>query len=163
MIVLGIDPGLTTGWAAYDTESRRVTAAGQFPEWNSDIAGNVRVDAVALERPRGQGPTYPQVVEAGIVFGELHRWARGKWPRCGWLYRYDVKRILTDATFGEIRVVNDKTCWQALKLLHGGDGSDKKSTKKSPQGGPIGGVSSHERAALAVAYAWSIREGLVTC
>lgn len=160
MIVLGIDPGQVTGWCTYDTDTRRVVAAGKFDGY--DVQGCHGIaDVVVIERPKGQGPTFPQVVEAGIAFGYLLRWAETKWPRVHWLFRYDVKRILREATLGEVTPTNDASVWAALKLLHG-EGCDKKPTKKNPEGGAIGRVSSHERAALAVAVAWALREG-VTC
>jgi hypothetical protein len=161
MIVLGIDPGKTTGWATYCTDDRRVLAAGTFPDWQVDIP-SMHVNAVVIERPKGQGPTFPDVVEAGIAFGWLLRWAEQKWSRLAWLYRYDVKRILRDATLGEVNPTNDATVWAALKLLHG-EGCDRKPSKKCPEGGAIGRDKSHERAALAVAVACAHREGVLSC
>ena len=159
MRILGLDPGTKTGWCVYDTDTRSAVAGGEFPEWRQDIDTG-RVDAVVLERPRGQGPTFPQVVEAGIVFGYLLRWAEQKWSVVDWLYRLDVKRALRDATMGEITPHNDTTVWAALKMLHGGHECDRKASKKLGPAGPLGNISSHARAACAVAYAWwRLKEG----
>lgn len=50
-------------------------------------------------------------------------------------------------------VRDDKTSWQALQVLHGGDKAAKK-------GGPLHGVKSHQRAALAAVIAWAFKERL---
>ena len=163
MIVLGIDPGATTGWATYDTEQRRAIAGGEFPEHLTDFPDDIgRVDVVVLERPVGQGPTRPEMVACGITFGRLIAWAAGKWRRTYDLPRYEVKSILTRATLGEVTVRNDATAWASLRLIHG-DGSDKKAKRKKgvevePPGAIGALVGGHQKAALAVAVAWCLRE-----
>jgi len=155
--VLGIDPGNATGWCCYDIIAHRVTASGHFPE--DQVPAPTAVPEwgncldVVLERPVAHGPTYPQVVDCAWFAGSLARLFR---MRCdpGFfhvLIRRDIKRILTDATAGDVRVKNDATAWAALKLLHGGEASAKK-------GGCLYGVKSHSRAALAVAVAWHLNE-----
>lgn len=164
MIVLGVDPGATTGWCVYDAVARRVVTSGQFPEHKCDILGcdGPEFDVVVIERPKGQGPTRPQVVECGITFGRLAAMFEAA-AHCPVeeLLRYEVKSILSAATHGEIHVKNDSTAWASLVLLHGDGSGSKARTRKGEiveLAGRIGGVTSHERAALAVAVAWSIRE-----
>jgi hypothetical protein len=116
--------------------------------------------AVAIERPRGYGPTRPQVVDCAYVCGRLI----GKLER-HWLVhertRHEVCKVLSDAVHGVIHVRSDATAWAALRMLHGGDGADDKGKKPDKHGnggrvaGPLAGVTAHERAALAVGYAVS--------
>ena len=152
MIVLGIDPGATTGWCMYDTEARRVLEAGQFDGYDVPLRGPDEPipDVIVLERPKGYGPTRPQLVDCGYIAGRLVERA-GRIRDVYELTRLDVKKTLTAATLGEINVRTDATAWAALKLLHGGDDSAKK-------GGPLYGCKAHERAALAVAVAWVLRQ-----
>lgn len=163
MIVLGLDPGATTGWVAYDAVARRVIDSGEFREHHlpRDLF-DIGPREIAIERPKGYGPTRPQLVDCGIVFGRI----LGEFEfTTGWvvheLTRHEVCKILTDATHGEVRVRNDSTAWAALVLLHG-EGSDRKPKRKKgvvvETGGAIGSVTGHARAALAVAVAWSLRQ-----
>ena len=147
--ILGIDPGQTSGWCIYDTDARRAVASGQFE--NADLPYIEQLfDIVVIERPTGYFGSPPAMVECGIVFGMLHE-RLDQAHEVESLKRHDVKRILSDATHREILVKNDATAWAALKLLHGGEASAKK-------GGPLHGVKAHERAALAVAVAWGLRQ-----
>jgi predicted secreted protein len=66
------------------------------------------------------------------------------------LTRREVKLALSEATQRDVVVTDDATAWAALKLLHG-DLCDKK-------GGALHGVKAHERAALAVAVAFALRQ-----
>jgi hypothetical protein len=148
--VLAIDPGATTGWVIYDSEKRCVIERGSFvghyivatPMWEL-------CDATVVERPVAHGPTRPQVVDCAYVAGRLTERLADLDAAVHELTRLDVKKVLTDATFGEVRVKNDATAWAALKLLHG-----KRCDKK---GGPLHGVRSHERAATALAVAYLLR------
>lgn len=165
MMILAIDPGRTTGWALYDTDRRAVVDSGQFPEHLHDIR-TAAVDHVVIERPKGQGPTRPEMVECGITFGRLIQWAESKWPpgHVHGILRYEVKSILSAATHGEVNVRNDATAWAALKLLHG-DGCDRKARTRKGEivapAGPLGTITSHERAAVAAAVAWAIDRGVM--
>ena len=154
MLILGLDPGATTGWCAYDTATSSVVRCGHFA--GSDVPYGLigmSFDATVIERPKGYGATYPQVVDAAWHAGILWQ----QFGRCHTLERREVRAILTDATLGTVRVKNDASAWAALVLLHG-DGSDKRAKTRKGEiveaGGPLGGVTSHARAALAVAYAW---------
>lgn len=152
MKILAIDPGSKTGWCVYESETRRVIESGT----SADIeviaeAPRDGIDFVVIERPKGYGPTRPQLVDCGYVCGYIVG-ALESAPGCvdvEQLTRLEVCKALTEATHGEVRVRNDATAWAALKLLHG-DGCDKK-------GGALHGVRAHERAALAVAVAWALR------
>jgi hypothetical protein len=154
MNVLGVDPGATTGWCAYDCKSLRVLASGKFRENNSsaEFLAWVRngLCDIVIERPVAHGPTRPQVVDcawvAGLLYGALGAIEDVSLHQ---MTRLEIKQVLTDATLAEIRVKNDATAWAAVRLLHG-EGCDAK-------GGAIHGVRSHERAALACAVAFALR------
>ena len=148
MIVLGIDPGATTGWVVYDTNTRGVTARGEFAGYGTVmLCAHQQLDVVALERLVPHGASYPQVVEAAYVAGRIV----GQFQvHVRELTRADVRRILQDATHGAVKVRDDKSVWSALLLIHGGESAGEK-------GGALYGVKSHERAALAVAVAWAIK------
>lgn len=161
MILLGLDPGATTGWCAYDSVGRRVVASGSFPE--DKIADEVRdyvygCGAIVIERPVAHGPTRPEVVECARIEGMLFGRLRLVTPTHE-LTRLQVRQRLQAELHGTIRVVNDATVWAALVLLHG-EGSDRKPRRKKGQvtepGGALGGVTGHARAALAVAVAWAL-------
>jgi hypothetical protein len=160
MIVLGVDPGQTTGWCRYDSEARRVIAAGEFPDStaSADCLDAIHAaDTIVFEsfrEPRGN--IYPQTVVAAIYEGELAQTVRHlRGPNAFFcMSRHDVKRILTDAVLREPVCKDDATVWRALLHLHGG----KLAAKK---GGPLHGVKSHARAALAVAVAFSIQQSTV--
>lgn len=181
MKILGIDPGATTGWCLYDSVARCVLDAGQFRGHAFDVPARVvaRATAIVVERPVAHGATRPQVVDCAYTAGRIVGWLVGGWyPTAGriggWLVggwypdavheltRREVCRVLTDACHLDTRdrVKNDATAWAALVLLHG-EGSDKKPRRRKGEvvdaGGAIGRVTSHERAALAVAVAWSIQ------
>lgn len=170
MLILGVDPGAVTGWAVYESADRRVIASGQFNEHQiskqcKDWIFSLTVDAVVIERPKGQGPTRPQLVECGITFGRLAAYLESKFGerRVYEMLRYEVKSSLSAATHGEVNARNDASVWAALLLLHGGEDAGRKATKKNPVPGAIGLAKSHERAAVAVAVAWAIREGVWGC
>lgn len=164
-LLCGIDPGEKTGWCLYDPDARRVVRACTMPQSarpEDDFFYDAKGRSIhyAIERPKGYGVTYPDVVECGITFGML--WENLAVFPCQWMLRREVCMILSDATNGEVRVKNDSTAWAALCLLHG-DGADKKAKTRKGQiiepGGPLAGVRSHERAALAVAVACYIKKG----
>ena len=154
-LITGIDPGVTTGWCCYDPEAKRVVASGLFKNEHIDIPISwLRVSTnIVIERPQGYGHTRPEMVDCGIVAGQIHERLRLHQPQTHavveWLTRREVKKILSEATLRDIVVKDDKSAWAALKLLHG-EGCDKK-------GGSLYGVKSHGRAALAVAVAWAHR------
>jgi hypothetical protein len=146
MNILGIDPGVTTGWCIYNTVSRAVISHGQFETWLSERLRLPHHHVAVIERPQGYGVTRPQMVDCGYITGRLVE----RFPGAHELTRREVKRILTEATQRDVVVTDDATAWAALKLLHG-EGCDKK-------GGALHGVRAHERAALAVAVAFALRQ-----
>lgn len=149
--IMGIDPGLMTGWALYSALERRVLAAGQFPEAEASIEfrEHSRTASVfVLERPKGYGATHPAVVDAAFVAGQLVALTNA-----ATLTRRDVKNILTEATQRDVIVTDKPSAWSALKLLHGGEGFDKK-------GGVFYGLRGlpHARDAVAVAVAFALKQ-----
>lgn len=155
-MILAIDPGATTGWCVYDPDEREVVDYGNFR--GADAPGKLieqadAFDVRVIERPVAHGPTRPQVVDCAYVAGILKERLG-----CQEITRLQVKQLLTEAVLGEIRVKDDATAWAACVLLHGPDSDRKPKVRKGQviePGGPIGGVRSHERAALALAVAWA--------
>lgn len=148
-MIFAIDPGARSGWCLYHGGERRVLAAGQFDghELTEEALEAARsATVVAIERPRGYGPTRPQLVDCGYTAGRLVGALLAIGRQVAELTRLDVCKRLSAAAHGVVHVRNDATAWAALLLLHGGDLAGKK-------GGPLHGVRAHERAALAVAVA----------
>lgn len=169
--ILAIDPGKTSGWVLYDTATRRPIRHGNFdgnqypPQAESDAK---QADHVVLEgMERVHAGIYPDTVTAAYHLGRMvERMNHALGRPVVELDRHIVKEILTDATLGSVRVKNDPTAWAAMILLHG-EGCDTKGRKGNPrkgiasvEPGILAGVSRHARAALAVAVAFAIREGL---
>lgn len=165
MLVLGLDPGATTGWCLYDTEAKRVVKCGAFEQWYcaemADALCGVRFEHVVIESiVPARGGIYPQTVEAALIQGHLEEFVENSMlfkPQR--ITRGDIRKALSAAVHHDPLVVNDKTAWQALVALHGDD-SGRKTTKKCGPGGAIGDVSSHERAALAAVVAWAMHAGV---
>ena len=160
MIVLGIDPGKTTGWATYCTDDRRVLASGTFPgasvSWQNEIT---QCDEIVIEKPRVFPGSPPPIgdacIDAGVLWHMLLTLSR-RAPH--WLYMSTVRSRLSAATHGEVCAKTDATVTAALRVIHG-DGSDKRPKIKKgqivEQGGPIWVRNSHERDALAAAWAFA--------
>lgn len=150
MRILGIDPGATTGWCVYDTDTRRVVARGLYEGHDTVVlqpSGSVANVAV-LERLVPHGASYPQVVESAYVAGRIAGELRPALPVYE-LTRAEVRRTLQDATHGAVKVKDDKSVRAAVVLLHGGESATE-------TGGCLHGVTSHVWAALAVAVAWHL-------
>lgn len=152
MKILAIDPGATTGWVLYDTESKSVLCSGQFRghEARSDDEKMPECRTVVIERPKGYHGSPGAVVDCGYVCGRIVERFAEIGITVHEMFRHTIRAALQEATHGTIRVKNDATAWAALKLLHG-EGCDKKN-------GCLYGVKAHERAALAVAVAWALLE-----
>lgn len=146
MLILGIDPGATTGWCIYSTEERAAIESGIFK--GHGIRTHIRdlclaAHVVVIESMiEPHGKIFPAVVQAGITEGRLTEHAlmtTAREPEL--LSRHDVKLTLTAATQRTVVVTDDKTAWQALALLHG-EGSDRKPRRKGgvivEPGGPLG-------------------------
>jgi hypothetical protein len=154
--VLGLDPGFETGWCVYDPGAKRVVASGSFEhgEIPVPLPDTWRGCIPAIERCVPQGATRPQVVTSAWIGGRLAervQWLLG--DRTREVTRHEVRKALQLAVYGSLQVKDDSTVWQALKLLHGGDGADDKGKRGEREPGPLAGVKSHGRAALAVAWA----------
>lgn len=150
MRILGIDPGATTGWCRYDTVRACVIAAGEFPgfQFPEPTEWLAEVDVAVIERPKGYGPTRPQLVDCGYVAGRIVGELR-QFEAVRELTRLEVCQALTAVMCGVVQCRNDSTVWAALLHLHGGELAGKK-------GGPLYGVKAHARAALAVAFVWGL-------
>lgn len=159
MNILGIDPGITTGWAVYDSVNRRCIAVGRFLSYHvpEDVRIRSRLAICVIERLRPHGASYPQVVESSYVCGRIVGMLGDETRPVHELRRDDVRRELQLATFGSVQVSDDATVWAALRQIHG-DGCTSK-------GGALHALKSadaeHERAALAVAVAWALRAKVV--
>lgn len=172
MIVLGIDPGKTIGAVKYDSEAARIVglplvtrSAPEVVEWQDHGFS----DITAIERPvsyRGSGRDVSDACEqAGWILGSLGfllpemdgdgtgplRSSLTGNPFGYALERRAVKRELSAAVGSSVE--KDSGVWRALVDLHGG-----KDCRPNHKGGakcplPLHGVTSHARAALAVAWA----------
>lgn len=174
-MILGLDPGATSGWCVYDPASRRAIECGEVEghEYGGTAldlvlhgAGPSALRHVVIERPKGYGPTRPQMVDCGWIGGRLaERVSRREslQPReVHELTRMEVCKILTAAMHGAFNVRNDATAWAALLELHGEQAGRKAQHKKGIEiapPGPLGIVTGHARAALAVAVAFAISRG----
>lgn len=150
MRILGIDPGVTTGWCLYDSTRACVIRAGEFPgfQFPEPTEWLAEVDVAVIERPKGYGPTRPQLVDCGYVAGRIVGELR-QLEAVRELTRLEVCQALTAVMCGVVQCRNDSTVWAALLHLHGGELAGKK-------GGPLYGVKAHARAALAVAFVWGM-------
>lgn len=161
MIVLGIDPGETTGWCVYDTEARRVVASGNVQQAQLRWRELPYFDVVVIERPEGQGATRPQVVDCAWWAGQMYGMAVALfYSPIEALPRRAVVKALSTAVGTSLK--GDAQVWWALCELHGGTEAARKgkaATKRAPEvtAGPLAGCQSHARAALAVAYAWGLK------
>lgn len=162
MKILGIDPGATTGWCLYCTETKRALAAGDFKGHEWDVPAEIAdaADVIAAEKVVPHGPSYPDVVVANYTLGRIVGERR---PReVEEIPRRTIRKELSVASYGTVRVTNDATAWAALKMLHGGDGCDRKPRRRKgeivEEGGPLGRLVSHQRAALAVCVACAIQK-----
>lgn len=149
MRILGIDPGTTTGWCEYRTNTRSVISSCQT-KGSTIPSMDWATDLFVIEKVVPHGASYPQVVEAAWIGGEIAGYLRGQGKLPFLITRLEVRQALQQAVHGTIKVKDDKTVWAALLALHGGEAAGKK-------GGAIYGVMAHERAALAVAVAFSLK------
>jgi hypothetical protein len=176
VIVIGIDPGATIGVAVYDTAAGRVLYSAQYrdPLQVTHYVGAVRqthvVGAIGIERARIYGAGGASVANTIEQVGWLLASLGASLPdssaaivHCGGdvhtLERRAVVSALTAAVGQSVK--GDAGVWQALCTLHPGGGqrpvAGKPATRTRPavdavEAGPLFGVSSHARAALAVAW-----------
>jgi hypothetical protein len=174
--ILGIDPGATIGLCVYDTETRRVVCSEQYTDliramsqvaYLDDVHN---VDAIGIERARIYGAGGASVANTIEQVGWLLASLGASLPdssaaivRCGGdvhtLERRAVVSALSTAVGQSVK--GDAGVWQALCTLHPGAAqrpvAAKPATRTKPsvdavEAGPLFGVSSHARAALAVAW-----------
>jgi hypothetical protein len=174
--ILGIDPGATIGLAVYDTETRRAVWADQYTALGAAMAGisYARLwkgaEVIGIERARIYGAGGASVANTIEQVGWLLASLGASLPdssaaivRCGGdvhtLERRAVVSALTAAVGQSVK--GDAGVWQALCTLHPGAAqrpvAGKPATRTKPavdavEAGPLYGVSSHARAALAVAW-----------
>ena len=149
MNIVALDPGATTGYVVYDTKARRVVARGEFHGHDTVCLWSaIPLHVVAVERLVPHGASYPQVVEAAYIAGRIVGQIQLVVHE---MKRTEVRGILQEATHGAVKVKDDKSVWAALLELHGGESAGER-------GGLLHGVRSHERAALAVAVAFVLRQ-----
>lgn len=163
MNIVGIDPGATTGWVWYQTGScPKVCGHGQFKGHDVDgmcahamrMANVIVIEDLATNTHAG---IYPQTVAAARTQGFLEgycKWGLGL-GEIQRLSRLEVKKTLAGTLLGEFPMKTDANVWAALKELHRRGLHPDETVKK---GGPLHGVKAHERAALAVAVAFALRQ-----
>jgi hypothetical protein len=143
-VILAIDPGtVQSGWCML--EHGRVVAPGSGVSPNADVLEHIRqccnsrVAVLAIEMVASYGmPVGREVFETVRWIGRFQQaWRDPEAVRL--VFRRDVKLHLCGSAKAK-----DANIWQALK-----DRLGEVGTKKNP--GPLYGVSSHARAALAVA------------
>lgn len=172
-MILGLDPGATTGFCVYDPTSRRAIECGEFEVHHY---GGTMFDLLMHEKStstiviEGFGDVhagiYPETVQAAWTGGRLiERIEIQTGKKVEEMTRHEVKKRLHAAIHGEWAVRSSKDVWAALLLLHGGkEAGIKAKTKKGIEiapAGPIGIVTGHARAALAVAVAWSLLHPMI--
>jgi hypothetical protein len=177
VIVIGIDPGATIGVAAYDTAAGRVLYSAQYrdPLQVTHYVGAIRqthaVRAIGIERARiygaGGASVANTIEQVGWLLASLNAHlpdGKDAIQECGARVVYTLERravvsALTAAVGQSVK--GDAGVWQALCTLHPGAAqrpvAGKPATRTKPavdavEAGPLYGVSSHARAALAVAW-----------
>jgi hypothetical protein len=176
VIVIGIDPGATIGVAAYDTAAGRVLYSAQYrdPLQVTHYVGAVRqthvVGAIGIERARIYGAGGASVANTIEQVGWLLASLGASLPDgkdaicdCGGDVHTLERRAVVSALSAAVgqSVKGDAGVWQALCTLYPGGSqrpvAAKPATRTKPavdavEAGPLFGVSSHARAALAVAW-----------
>jgi len=173
-IIIGIDPGATIGLCVYDTTAGQALASLTTRD-PVEAVGWVKLgadhDAIGIERARIYGAGGASVANTIEQVGWLLASLGASLPdssaaivRCGadvhTLERRAVVSTLSAAVGQSVK--GDAGVWQALCTLHPGAAqrpvAAKPATRTKPaveavEAGPLYGVSSHARAALAVAWA----------
>jgi hypothetical protein len=174
--ILGIDPGATIGLCVYDTEAKRAVFAAQHTD-PMEAVHHVRhlitvwwPKGIGIERARIYGTGGNEVAntieQVGFILGKLAERLpdnSGSICECGGGYYTVTRQAVVSALSVAVgqSVKGDAGVWQALCTLHPGGGqrpvAAKPATRQKPavdavEAGPLFGVSSHARAALAVAW-----------
>lgn len=165
-LILGIDPGPTTsGVVLYDPIQPKVLRAeAKMPtplmldmlrkQWLYDdpVSWHLSHVTLAVERVVSYGKRIgAETIQTIEVVGRLLEMWEGRTAYA--ISRPDVLDALTGN-----RSCKEGPAWDRLCELHGGDKASAVGTKKSP--GPLYGVGSHARSALAVAVVAAMRAKL---
>lgn len=178
-LIIGIDPGKTVGLCLYDTQAGRAIGSWQTQEpehavqWARSAMLVWTIEAVAIERPRIYQSAGNELCDTIEQTGWLMAQLGGRYPMhevypgvryCGdgahLLERRAVTNAMTEAMGSTVR--GDAGVWQALCALHpdavrrpvvGKPATRQKPAVCAVEAGPLYGVTSHARAALAVAWA----------
>lgn len=157
--ILAIDPGSQqSAWLLYDTSAARPLRFAK--ERNEELRDHLRwelgddhlnADVVVIEtiEPRGER-LYRQVVEMLQWAGRFAEAARPM--HVEWLSREAIKGRLCPPGGGRKGAAKDSDVWGALCERFGGEPDVAVGRKAAP--GPLYGIHSDCRAALAVAVAW---------
>ena len=178
MVIIGIDPGATIGLCVYDTTAGKAVCSEQYTDLLRAMSqvgylGDVwKVDAIGIERARiygaGGASVANTIEQVGWLLASLNAHlpdGKDAIQECGARLVYTLERravvsALSDAVGQSVK--GDAGVWQALCTLHPGAAqrpvAAKPATRQKPavdavEAGPLFGVSSHARAALAVAWA----------
>ena len=177
MIIIGIDPGATIGVAVYDTTVGKALYSGQYrnllevTHYVEAVRQTHVVRAIGIERARIYGAGGASVANTIEQVGWLLASLGAGLPTSGdaiQLCGNDVytleRRAVVKALSVEMgqSVKGDAGVWAALCRVHpdavrrpvvGKPATRTKPAVDSVEAGPLYGVSSHARAALAVAWA----------
>ena len=163
-VILAIDPGSErSGWVVFDTAAMRVIAHGKTA--NADLLATIEeaalgsvpprhaIDWLVIEWVSGYGAT------VGAETFETCWWAgRFAQASAGRFDRITRKEVIVHL-HGRQRRHGDPTAdsmiWQALIDRFGGVGGKEAAVGLKGSPGPLFGVHSDARAALAVAVAWA--------
>ena len=178
MIIIGIDPGATIGIAVYDTTAGRVLFSVEHrnPDLTVSAVSALRechiVRAIGIERARiygaGGASVANTIEQVGWLLASLgaHLPTSGEAiQECGARLVYTLeRRAVVKALSVEMgqAVQGDAGVWAALCRAHpdavrrpvvGKPATRTKPAVEAVEAGPLYGVSSHARSALAVAWA----------
>ena len=147
MNILAIDPGTTQSgavWMRGDTvDEARVFPNAEMLAW---IRGTDTGRVVVIEMIASYGmPVGKETFETCVWIGRFIEAAEQR--EVGRLFRKDIKRHLC----GSLKA-KDSHIWQAILDRYGPGKDAAVGNKKQP--GPLYGITSHQRAALAVGLTW---------
>lgn len=179
MVIIGIDPGATIGLCVYDTTTGRALFAVHHHDPHLTLAAISALRethpgaAVGIERARiyGKGGAHvaDTIEQVGWLLGSLGAYLPpgtdaiqpcGNFSSVYTLERRAVVKALS-TEMGE-SVKGDAGVWQAMCRLHpdamrrpvvGKPATRTRAAVDAVEAGPLYGVSSHARSALAVAWA----------
>jgi len=145
-MLLAIDPGTKQGgWVLMNT-ARRVIDSGVSN--NSDMLDQIRnsnADYIVIEMISSYGMAVGSTTfETCVWIGRFMQFAQGRFKNR--IYRKDVKLHMCNAVRAK-----DSNVWQAVLDRYGGK---ELAVGKKATPGPLYGVKSHARQALAVGLCW---------